>query len=185
MGELALTIKESGGEYAFCLRAYGDWFGFISAWSTVIIGKPGSMLMVTYTFSEYFLKLFKPAPCEIDDSLMKMVTAIVIIVVGLINIASVKLSTNVMQFFWYAKVLALVIVCIVGLVQLGMGNTQNFANAFEGSSTSWTSYSVALYSGMWSYDGWNQLAFVTEELKDPDTNFPRAIWIAIPLVTVI
>lgn len=183
--ELALCVRESGGEYAFCLRAYGDWFGFLTAWVSVVISKPGSLLMVTYTFSEYFIKLFYPSPCEVSDSLLKMVAAVFILIVTLLNLWSIRVTTATIQIFWYAKVFALTVVCIAGLVQVANGNTANFANAFEGSSTSWTSYSVALYTGMWSYDGWNQLAFVTEELKEPNKNFPRAIWIAIPLVTLI
>ena len=37
---------------------------------------------------------------------------------------------------------------------------------------------------MWSYDGWNQLNFVSEELQNPVRNFPIVICVGIPLVTV-
>ena len=37
---------------------------------------------------------------------------------------------------------------------------------------------------MWSYDGWNQLNFVSQELKNPTRNFPIVICVGIPLVTV-
>jgi len=37
---------------------------------------------------------------------------------------------------------------------------------------------------MWSYDGWNQLNFVSEELQNPVRNFPIVICAGIPLVTV-
>merc|ERR1712168_456008 len=114
-----------------------------------------------------------------------MLTACVILVAMMINILSVKLSNSVTRVFFYAKLIALFIVIIAGFVQLGKGKTTNFSNAFEGSSTVWTSYSVALYSGMWSFDGWNQLAYVTEELKNPARNFPIAVWFAIPLVAVV
>ena len=36
---------------------------------------------------------------------------------------------------------------------------------------------------MWSYDGWNQLNFVSQELKDPVRNFPIVICVGIPLGT--
>lgn len=41
---------------------------------------------------------------------------------------------------------------------------------------------MAIYSGMWSYDGWNQLTFSYEEVKSPKI-FTRAIFTACPLVT--
>ena len=38
---------------------------------------------------------------------------------------------------------------------------------------------------MWSYDGWNSLNFVAEELKSPEKTFPRVLLTAIPFVTVL
>ena len=40
---------------------------------------------------------------------------------------------------------------------------------------------MAVYSGMWSYDGWNQLTFSYEEVKSRDI-FIKAIFTACPLV---
>ena len=38
--------------------------------------------------------------------------------------------------------------------------------------------------GMFSYDGWNSLNFVSEELQNPVRNFPIVICVGIPLVTL-
>ena len=44
---------------------------------------------------------------------------------------------------------------------------------------------MAIYNGMWSYSGWNQLNFVSQELVDPERNFPLVIIGAIPFVTFL
>ena len=60
-----------------------------------------------------------------------------------------------------------------------------FDTMWEGSATDPGQIAVSFYQGIFSYAGWNYLNFMTEELKEPYTNLPRAIYISLPLVTVI
>ncbi|CAM9624537.1 unnamed protein product [Lampetra fluviatilis] len=52
-------------------------------------------------------------------------------------------------------------------------------------AASTSSIGLAFYQGLWSYDGWNNLNFVTEELGRPEVTLPRAILIALPMVTLL
>ena len=70
------------------------------------------------------------------------------------------------------------------LVFLGKG-FENFENAFDNSETEPGRIALAFYSGIYSYAGWNYLNFMTEELKDPYRNLPRAIYISLPIVTIL
>ena len=90
----------------------------------------------------------------------------------------------VQDIFTAAKVLALVTIIIAGLTWLGFGHTSNLSNPMSNTDWSPSRLSLAFYSGLFSYAGWNYLNFVTEELKDPNKNLPRAIYISMPLVTV-
>ena len=56
---------------------------------------------------------------------------------------------------------------------------------FQGSTLTFGSLALACYSALWSYDGWNQLNFVTEEIEKPRRNMPLAIFISIPFITVV
>ena len=89
----------------------------------------------------------------------------------------------VQDIFTATKVFALMIIMVSGMVWLGFGNTSNFENPMSNTQWSPSRLSLAFYSGLFSYAGWNYLNFVTEELKDPNKNLPRAIYISLPLVT--
>ena len=83
-----------------------------------------------------------------------------------------------------AKILAIIFIVILGLIKIIKGNTATLASGFEGSETNVFHLSLAFYQGLFSYDGWNQLNFLTEELKNPQRNLPLAIILGIPLVMV-
>lgn len=47
------------------------------------------------------------------------------------------------------------------------GNTQHLREPFRGTQYSVGNIATAFYTGLWAYDGWNNLNYVTEEIKNP------------------
>ena len=49
--------------------------------------------------------------------------------------------------FTIAKLCLVTAIIIGGLVMIGQGETQNFENAFDGTSTSASAWAIAIYNG--------------------------------------
>jgi L-type amino acid transporter 5 len=76
-----------------------------------------------------------------------------------LNCTNVKWVTRVQDFFVGAKIVALAIVVIAGIVFLGEGNTQNLSQPLQGSATDPGFIALAFYSGLFSYAGWYVASF--------------------------
>ena len=89
--------------------------------------------------------------------------------------------------FSITKVFALVMIIIAGAIHLIKGNAYNLSwdNMVADTTASPGKIALSFYSGLFSFAGWNYLNFVTEELQEPNKNLPRAIYISLPLVTII
>ncbi|XP_074646049.1 b(0,+)-type amino acid transporter 1-like isoform X2 [Tubulanus polymorphus] len=189
--ELGTLITKSGCEYAYLYDAFGPLHKFIGpipaflySWISVIILDPSSFAVVALAFASYVSAPFFD-DCGPPVFIVKSISITCILTVSSINAYSIRLAARVQVVFTIAKVIALIIIAVGGIVKMAQGNTQYLAEGFKDSSTNPTSIALAFYSGLWAYGGWNNLNFVTEEMKNPEKNLPRALMIAIPLVTVI
>ncbi|XP_062981554.1 b(0,+)-type amino acid transporter 1-like [Elgaria multicarinata webbii] len=180
--ELGTVIKESGGEYIYILRNFGSLPAFLFAFTSVLVARPAGVAAVSLSFAEYAVAPFYPG-CSSPKVAVKCTAVACIVLLAFVNCLSVRLATSVMNLFTAAKLLALLVIVAGGVALLAQGQTQSFQNAFLNTRKDAGAIGIAFYQGLWSFDGWNNLNYVTEEIKKPEVNLPRAMMIAIPLVT--
>ncbi|XP_020818656.1 b(0,+)-type amino acid transporter 1 isoform X3 [Drosophila serrata] len=161
--ELGTMNTSSGAEWAYFMDAYGPAPAFLFSWYAV----------------EAFV-----TECDPPRGVVKMVALVAIVMILFVNCYSVNLGMAVQNIFTAAKLVAVVIVICGGAYKLMQGNTQHLSNAFNGPMPNVGAIATAFYTGLWAYDGWNNLNYVTEEIKNPSKNLPRSIIIGIPLVTL-
>lgn len=182
--ELGTMIPKSGGDYAYINEAFGPLPAFLYLWVALFVIVPTGNAITALTFAQYILQPVWPT-CEPPDAVIRLIAAIVTCILTAINCFNVKWATRVQDLFTGTKLLALVVIVVAGLWALGAGKTENLQHPFQDTTTSPGYLALSFYSGLFSYAGWNYLNFVTEELKDPYRNLPRAICISLPMVTII
>ncbi|KAK4880432.1 hypothetical protein RN001_008578 [Aquatica leii] len=181
--ELGTSITRSGGDYAYIYVAFGPLAAFLRLWVALLIIRPTTQTIVALTFAQYAAKPFFP-DCDPPEAAVRLLAAACLCLLTAINCLSVRWAMRVQSVFTVAKLIALVGIILIGVYFMCSGRVEHFSNAFEGKFGP-TDLAVAFYSGLFAFGGWNYLNFVTEELQDPYKNLPRAIWIALPTVTIV
>ncbi len=203
--ELAAMMPRAGGEYVFVREAYGSTLGFLYGWMQVFIAKTGSQASVAvalaiflndltggrlnhiyYTLKIPAFKLFfiNFPGHQIPFGDLQVVALSAIIIVTIINCATVKVSGNIAAFLTVIKI-ALVLGVGVGAFLLARGGDwAHFAMANaggscfgvdEGARYGMAGFGAAMLGALWGYDGWNNLTLVAGEVKNPQRNIPLAL----------
>ncbi|XP_066143386.1 Y+L amino acid transporter 2 [Euwallacea fornicatus] len=182
--ELGTCIPKSGGDYTYINEAYGSLPSFLYLWAANVIFVPTTNSIMGLTFAKYVIQPFFPE-CDMPDLGVRLMAAAIICFLTFLNCYNVKATVKLQNVFMFCKIGALVVIVLIGIVWMSLGNVENFSNAFVHTTQNPGKIAKAFYSGIFSYSGWNYLNFMTEELRNPFLNLPRAIYISLPLVTII
>ncbi|XP_044266301.1 Y+L amino acid transporter 2 [Tribolium madens] len=182
--ELGTMIPKSGGDYAYISEAFGPLPAFLYLWVALFILVPTGNAITAITFAQYILQPLWGA-CNPPYEAVRLLAAAAVCLLTLINCYNVKWVTRVQDIFTATKIFALCIIVAAGAYYLCIGHVEHFRDPMEGTEWEPGYIALAFYSGLFSYSGWNYLNYVTEELKDPYKNLPKAICISMPVVTII
>ncbi|CAO3648746.1 unnamed protein product [Mucor hiemalis] len=201
--ELGTMLPMNGGEAVYLGRAYGSLVSFMFEFVTITVQKPGGLAIVCIVFGDYVSRIayhtyFFNVPhdsetsVELADSVIpkflpKLLAVVCLLILTLVNALSVRAGIRVQDILTVIKVLTAIVISVVGVVVLtnkGLVVGDSFhGDPFAGfGSITFGQFAVAFYSGLWAYDGWNNLNYVSGEMKDPHRDLPRVIIIGIPVV---
>lgn len=190
-GELASMMPRAGGEVNYLNAAYGERWGFLYGWMQLFVGKAGSQAAVAVFFAESLSDLMGGSLgtplVEIGGWTLRLTQVAALGVLALatvLNLASVR-SGGQMATLLTALKIALVVG--VGAFAFSLGSGSTFGQTAAGASCEGVSaaamggmagFGAAMLGALWGYDGWNNLALVAGEVKDPQRNLPRGLFLA-------
>ncbi|KIJ68922.1 hypothetical protein HYDPIDRAFT_144361 [Hydnomerulius pinastri MD-312] len=191
--ELGSSIPLNGGAQAYLAYAYGPLVSYLFAWTAISALKPGGNAVISLIFAEYLNRLMwhitrdQVSPDDIPQWAIKLTAVVAVLLVTIMCAATRNLGTRAAVVFTSVKICVLISVTILGLIQLARGRaSQSFREPlFDDSSKSPSAYSLALYSGLWAFDGWDQANYVGGEMQNPEKNIPRAIHLSMAIVTIL
>ncbi|KAL4801710.1 amidase signature domain-containing protein [Aspergillus unguis] len=190
--ELGGAIPLNGGAQAYLSKIFGELAGFLFTWCAVLVLKPGSAAIISIIFGEYVVRAILGADVDqINPWVNKGVAFGGLFAVTCLNCLSTRLAARIGDLFMFFKFVALIgvaiigiLVAITGLSSKGQANDEWKTSWFEGTSMDISGWAMALYAGLWAFDGWDNTNYVTGEFKNPNRDLPRVIHTAMPLVIV-
>jgi basic amino acid/polyamine antiporter, APA family len=191
--EIAAMMPEAGGDYVYLRRAYGRLVGFLYGWMAFTIARAGSQAALAVGLA-IFMNVALGGALDrwhlgvgsfgghASLSGLTLVALASIWTVALINCASVAAGGRMALLLTIAKV-ALVVGVGVGAFVFAAGDwahltESGFAGTCEGVASSArggiAGFGAAMLGALWAYDGWQNVAPLAGEIRDPQRNLPRA-----------
>ena len=106
--------------------------------------------------------------------------ALLILLLTLLNYRGVQFAEKLSSVLTYAMLAAIAFFLVVGFGsdKGSMTHLTTPANGFSADLNGWTlmkALFLASLGAFWGYDGWNNIAFIGEEIKNPKRNLPLAL----------
>lgn len=191
--ELASAIPRAGGGYSFVRMAFPGATGFVAGW----------MLWFAYTvacslyalgfggyFWELFLKYVPGLAASIhsifgEHSAVLVVTAFIAGIFIWLNMRGAEVTGKTENVLTLAKIAILSVFIFFGLSQIFGEPTQSLENFDPFFPKGLGGVLVAMGLTFIAFEGYDLIATVAEEIKQPEKNIPRATFISLGLTIVI
>lgn len=177
--ELGAAMPRSGGEYNFLSVIYHPFVGFLSGWSSLIVGFAAPVALACMALSSYV--------CNIFPAISEMWLAMgVLTVITVLHAFNPRIGITAQNLLTAAKLLIIVVFIVVGFA-VEPGGAANFeaAGQFQPSELFTTSFAVSLIWVYYAYSGWNSAAYISGDIVNPRRNVPLALVVSTVVVIVL
>jgi APA family basic amino acid/polyamine antiporter len=208
-GELAGMMPKAGGQYVYIQKAFGKLTGFVYGWTVFTVIQTGVIAAVAVAFAKYTGQIF---PYWNENHVFLQIGSFSVswaqvLAIGLIffltaiNTMGIEEGKWLQRLFTLSKMLAILGLVTAAFVIGGEHNywNENIANPFKALSFSKTTqiwenlgsialvaaFGTAMVGSLFSSDAWNNVTFIAGEIRNPERNIPRSLFLGTLLVTLL
>ncbi len=173
--ELCTTYPDAGGEYHFLRRAYGRRVAVLFGWARGTVIQTGAIAAVAFVYGDYANALLPLG--QYGSPLHAVIGLVVITAINLIGTFQSRRTQVICEALTITGMLAVI---AGGLLSPSAAPA---ASAVAGGPP--VSLGLAMVFIMLTYGGWNEVAYLSGEMKDPRRNMVRVFVIGIIAVTAL
>lgn len=185
--ELATRMPEEGGEYVYLKKLYHPALGFLTGWTSFLVGFSAPIAASALGFAEYIFpgvgKLLPAlSPAELAAGKKGMAIAIIILLTA-VHYLGIRVGSIVQNILTIIK-----IAIVLGLASAGLilGESKGSLFAFhDGGALSGMAFGTAMMLVMFAYSGWNASAYIAGEVKQPRRTLPLSLLAGTGIVIVL
>jgi len=170
--ELASRHPETGGEYTFLRRGFGEGAAFVFAWARMTVIQTGAIAAVAFVFGEYASQIVSLGPAS----------PAIWAVIGVVVLTGLNLAGT-LQSKTLQKVMEILLITALGVIAIG-GIALGSAPAAQ-PQASGGAFTLMMIFVLYTFGGWNEGAYLAGEVREARRNMVKVLAGGIVLVTVL
>ncbi|PIQ88956.1 MAG: hypothetical protein COV72_05630 [Candidatus Omnitrophica bacterium CG11_big_fil_rev_8_21_14_0_20_42_13] len=178
--ELSAAFPKTGGNYIYLRQAYGKLPAFLFAWAEFFAIRTGSIAAVAFIGAEYLQSFL-----SINASFIKPMAVFIVLFLSCINMFGLRGGKKVHNVFTALNIAALISIILSGFIFRRGDMSHFFAGSVSLDGNILRALGLALIPILWTYGGWHENTFMSEETNAAAKTIPRALIIAILIITLL
>lgn len=163
--ELSAAHPDAGGEYHFLSSAYGKRLALLFGWARCTVIQTGAIAAVAFVFGDYANQLY-----SLEPNGPAIYAAASTLLIAAVNIVGTVQSKR-LQIL----VTAIEIIAIAAIVLLGLFSGSSVAPPAPAVAPETAALGLAMVFVLLTYGGWNETAYLSGELKNPQRNMAKVL----------
>lgn len=179
--ELATAFPHPGGDYHFLRIAYGRTWSFLFAWARFAVINSGSIALLGFVLGDY-LNVVAP----LGRIGAPIYAAVSVIVLTAFNLRGAGKGHDAADYgLTGLEVVGLLVMVAAAIALIVRGAPPADALELGSIQAPTPTFGYALVYALLAFGGWSEIATLSAEVRDPKRGMPRALLLAVTLITLL